>query len=432
MGRRPEFVKYLATLLFLHCIVPTISAVPNRTGTAFTPASGGNFQGNYVQCASGWVSQVVVYGGSSNYLNNLCITCIAPGGLPEVTPPMSGGVSRTILVDSQPTPFSCVTANINGTETIFPYNLWGLTNMYSYSKVNPWITGVTVWGVQSPGNFVGDTYTGLDCPANTYIYGFLGGGTPNSASTALSGLQAMCKAIPIDQCDSSLCTPGNYATACFLSRNPISCALIPSTAKPTTSIITTSRAPALLYALVMQLTYDSATNLTPDQIKTVVGQFFGVEPAFISISTNAQRRLLAVVAVTVTVNFPDSGAATAAQNSILAAKTLTVNGVALSVGGVYVLAPGQTPVPTLGPTAQNGLALEWIVAIVLIGVGVVATAIALYVFYGTKQSALALDVMAVKILPLVKTLPRDIFLQVPSRDSFHYPKSRIIAATPTK
>ena len=290
MGRRPEAVNYLATMLFLHCVVPTISAVPNRTGTAFTPASGGNFQGNYVQCASGWVSQVVAYGGSSNYLNNLCITCIAPGGLPEGTPPMSGGVSRTILVGSQPTPFSCVTANINGTETIFPYNSWGLTNMYSYSKVNPWVTGVTVWGVQSPGNFVGDTYTGLDCPANTYIYGFLGGGTPNSASTALSGLQAMCKAIPIDQCDSSLCTPGNYATACFLSRYPISCALIPTTARPSTSssaaaVTSSSRAPALLFSLVMQLTYDSATNLTPDQIKTVVGQFFGVEPAFISIST---------------------------------------------------------------------------------------------------------------------------------------------------
>jgi len=182
----------------------------------------------------------------------------------------------------------------------------------------------------------------------------------------------------------------------------------------------------------MQLTYDSATNLTSDQIKMVVGQFFGVEPAFISISTNAQRRLLAVVSVTVTVYFPDSGAATAAQNSILAAKTLTVNGVALSVVGVYVLAPGQTPVPTPGPTAQNGLALEWIVAIVLIGVGVVATAIAFYVFYGTKQPVMARDVMAVKILPLVKTLPRDIFLQMPSSDYFHYPKSRIVAAAPTK
>ena len=178
-----------------------------------------------------------------------------------------------------------------------------------------------------------------------------------------------------------------------------------------------------------------------------------VETIFITITSNAQRRLLAVVGVTARVYYSGSGAATAAQNSILAAKSLTINGVVLSVVDAFVLAPGQTqvPTPTPAPGTQGGLPIGAIVAIVLVGIGGVGTGISLILYYAVKKTTVVTqekakkdpetgkptqsafrDVMDVKILPLEKRMTPDRYLEAPSREYFHYQKSPIISVAATK
>lgn len=187
-----------------------------------------------------------------------------------------------------------------------------------------------------------------------------------------------------------------------------------------------------------------------------MGQLLSVETTFITVTTNAQRRLLAVVAVTVRVYFSGSGAAAAAQTSLLAAKTLTISGVPLSVVDAFVLAPGQTqvPTPTPAPSSQDGLPIGAIVAIVLVGIGVLGTAVGLFLYYAAKKTTAVTpetanhrsqdterakptatvfrDVMAVKIRPLERRVTPDRYLEAPSREYFHYPKSKIIEVVPTK
>ena len=203
----------------------------------------------------------------------------------------------------------------------------------------------------------------------------------------------------------------------------------------------------------MQLTYDSAKSLTTEQIRTGVGQFLSVETTFITVTSNAQRRLLAVIAVTVRVYFSGSGAAAAAQTSLLAAKTLTISGVQLSVVGAFVLTPDQTqiPTPTPAPSTQDALPIGAIVASVLVGIGGVGTAVGLLLYYSAKKTTAVTpekakkdpetakhtksafrDVMDVKILTLEKRMTPDRYLEAPSREYFHYQKSQIISVAPTK
>ena len=180
-----------------------------------------------------------------------------------------------------------------------------------------------------------------------------------------------------------------------------------------------------------------------------MGQFLSVETTFITVTSNAQRRLLAVIAVTVRVYFSGSGAAAAAQTSLLAAKTLTISGVQLSVVGAFVLTPDQTPTPA--PSTQDGLPIGAIVAIVLVGIGGVGTAVGLLLYYSAKKTTAVTpekakkdpetakhtksafrDVMDVKILTLEKRMTPDRYLEAPSREYFHYQKSQIISVAPTK
>ena len=141
---------------------------------------------------------------------------------------------------------------------------------------------------------------------------------------------------------------------------------------------------------------------------------------------------------------------------------MTINGVPLSVVNTFVLAPGQTqvPTPTPAPSNQDGFPTGVMVAIVFVGVGVVGIGIALVLYYTRKKTTTVTperanmstnfsrtfsrdterarptqrsfsDVMAVKILPLEKRGNSGRFLEAPSREYFLYSKSHLMSVTPT-